>query len=251
MKKVKILIPTALAAPLAVAPFITSCSCSYDNEIKDLMDKMNTKFGSESVEFSKTKVNTATDEICQYATMFASDEAKKNEILFACFNFVGKDGLTINANKPTNDVASVQMTPNNKSFYDLYKDGTVQVNMGYNVNVNNVVSNQYFDFTMSAYFNCVYTKDVDGFKTNDFIQFAYELLATTRVSFVAVEDTTNNKFDMNVSYSFVTNDATQSFGFIQMRKAGTNYPAVSINNMSDANFDNNNCYYRGYYNKSN
>ena len=251
MKKLNILIATAIASPIAIVPFVTSCSCSYENEINTLMNNINSKFGKNPEQLSQTSVIDEAAAKKEYATLFNSDDNKKNEILFDCFNFVAKKDLTIKALDQASQETSVKVTPDNKSFYDLYKDGTIQVNMGYNININEIVNNQYFDFTMTGFVLCAYAKDIGDFKYNDFVQFVYELSATIRLDFVALEDAQQTKYDMGVAYSFSSsNDPTQSFGFIQMRKGGKNYPAISINNMTDANFDEGRCYYRGYYTKT-
>ena len=213
-----------------------------------MMIKIHEKFGTNAEELSQTAAASADKAKEKYAALFASEEEKKNEILFDCFNFVCQKNLTITADKPTNESVSVTMSPSNKSLYDLYKDGSIQVNMGCNLSVTEVKENKYFEFTMSSFLACVYAKDIDGFKQNDFVQFAYDLNATVRVEFVAVDNTEDNRYDMGVQCSFNSN-ATQSFGFIQMRKGGSNYPAVSINNMTEVSYDGN-CYHRGFYTKS-
>ena len=117
--------------------------------------------------------------------------------------------------------------------------------MGYNINLYDVESD-HFSFTMAGYLVCGYIGNVDAFKGGDYVQFAYDLNAKVQTTFVATE--VSDKINMSVKYSFPQNSSTESYGFIQFRKNEQYYPAVSINDMNDVNYDANGYgYNRGYY----
>ena len=252
MRKLKILIPTALATPLTVAPFITSCSCSNDGDVKNVINNINKVFDQ-----PLTELGTAADEtaaINEYAKkVFNSDDAKKNEILFGCFNFTSAKSLDIIVDEPAEgEPETIQVTPDGKSFYDLFKDKKVQMSIGYALNVTKVTNNR-FEFTMQGWLTCAYTKDVDLYKSGDFVQFVYDLDTTVYVNLTANEDEGASRYNMSVNYSLTYDDLstiTPAYGFIKMKIAGNYLPDIPITDMDDVNYDPTGYgYNRGYYTK--
>ena len=224
MKKIKLLVSSALLIPITAAPIVTSCSCSGDNDTKNMINLFNSVFNNDPVLIAQA--TDANDAISKYEkNILNSEQSRKNEVLFACFNYACKQGLTING---------TACTPNNKSFLDLNNDGTIQFGSAYNINVNEIKENK-FSFQIQAWMNCVYTKDVDNFKAGDYVQFTYDVEANVSAEIVA-NTSEAGKFIMDVQYTFDNNELEKVYGFIKYKIGGEYHQTLAINNMKDVNY---------------
>ena len=254
MNKIKLIYTLSTLGVLTTsAPcVITSCSCASDNNISTIVEDINTVFGKNPKE-TKLSSESVTDKngaLKKYANIL-DDVAKDKEIVFSCFNFISKKDLTLNGKSAV---------PSGKSFYDLYKSGSVQINTQYVINTASIVNNEKFKFQMQGWLTCLYKSEQGSFKANDYVQFVFDMSAYVITSFVTSEE--DGKIYMGVKYDFdySSTGLDQTFGFIKYKLSNVDYPTLSISQMADINFsvaeENETlapefyCYNRGYYEKA-
>ena len=163
MKRTKLLLSCCAFLPLVTTPFVTSCSS--ENLSSKVIDVVNAKFNKDPENLGT--VANEQEAIAAYKNILDNNDNKKNEVIFDCFNFIAAKNLTIQGK---------HYTPDNKSFLDLKNDKKVKMDATYDMLFNEVGSN-YFTFQMQGWFTCQYEKDVDNFKSGDYVQFVFDIKA--------------------------------------------------------------------------
>ena len=104
-------------------PSFNNGSCAYDDEDKKLIELIKNNFTKKPIELSS---KSETDAINDFINNRINKELIENEIIFNCFNFIGKKDLSIDGNK-FSDI--------DKTIIDLSYDGYCKINNQYFIDV--------------------------------------------------------------------------------------------------------------------
>lgn len=214
----------------------TSCK-STNNQLTTIIDNVALNFNAPSINLGK--VNS----INQAKTMFTnellnSDKSKLNEIIFDLFNFLAKDGFSINYDDYSNK--SLQILPNDINFISLYNEKKCVMNTQYDYKFITDHDSNNFMFIFKGFLNIQMVeelfKDNINLKKGDTIQFFYDIESWIKVDIGAIQ--TNNDFIVQMQYSYTKpNNVNWCIGLIKLMPwSGDYYPDLSINNMADVNF---------------
>jgi hypothetical protein len=121
---------------IIVLPSFINVSCTYDDENKKLIELVKNNFAKAPIELSAESEN---DAINDFTKNHINKESIENEIIFNCFNFIGKKDLSIEGNKYS-DI--------DKTIIDLSYEGSCKINNQYFIDVKK--ENDFYTFLLQG-----------------------------------------------------------------------------------------------------
>lgn len=231
----------SLLSAMVLPVVSTCCSCSNSsNPTNQITQLIASNFNKEPIELGE--VVSLDEAITGFKSQYQQNDNQYNEIVFACFNWIGAKNFSLN-DEP--------ITDENNSIIDYYNNKSCSIDTSINYRIDEITTTKTglsFTFSFLSYITINFQKNIDGNDmpvAGDYITCTFSIQSSIGL-FTSNIVSENNQYVQNITYSLNDNSLDKSFGLFDWSHTGKAQPLLAITDLNDIN-EANHDYLNGYY----